>query len=162
MLSQHRWHKFDMEMEAVQWLERAWRFAKIVAAYRAGPSPLGTYFQGYNVSQLSTLRHCFDVCVLGHMLRCLRPWARHFTPASFTWLRCKWVPDRTDMCTKVQCAEHAAGLYILRAVEMAHEQVQWPRDKLQSRMISLQTWYQTIQLHIYLYLTFEWKRVKPK
>ena len=32
-----------------------------------------------------------------------------------------------------------------------NEQVQWPGGKLQSRVIGLQTWYQTISLHIYLH-----------
>ena len=32
-----------------------------------------------------------------------------------------------------------------------NEQAQWPGGKLQSRVIGLQTWYQTISLHIYLH-----------
>ena len=85
-------------------------------------------------------------------------WARHFTLTCFTWLRCKWVPDRTEMAMYivryVQCAEMATRLHALHGAKMAHEctsPVTRARDKILSRLMSLQTLYQIINLYCYLY-----------
>ena len=85
-------------------------------------------------------------------------WARHFTLTCFTWLRCKWVPDRTEMAMcivrYVQCTEMATGLIALHGVKMAHEctsPVTTARDIIRSRLMSLQTLYQNINLYCYLY-----------
>ena len=68
---------------------RGWSSAN-VAAYRAFSSPSWCRIsEKYNVSHLSILGNCLCPC------------ARQFTIKCFTWLRCKWVPDRTEiaMCT---------------------------------------------------------------
>ena len=45
----------------------------------------------------------------------------------------------------------AAGLYARRDLKLAHEwKVYWPGGDIFSRMICVQTWYQTINMHLYL------------
>ena len=66
------------------------------------------------MSPLSTLGHCFDVGVLGHVT--LLSYASLDSDVNEYLIGQRW------QCLRlVQCAEMSAGLYARRGVEMVHE-----------------------------------------
>ena len=65
--------------------------------------------------------YCFSPLNVGTLSRCLYLWAKHCTTTWFTWLRCKWVPDRTEISICTPSAIRRNGCRTLRWVEMAHE-----------------------------------------
>ena len=85
-------------------------------------------------------------------------WASHLTLKCFTWLRWKGVPGRTEMAMCMISSMRRNDCRPMLSVELrwhTNEQVQWPGGKMWSRMISgLQTWYQTINLHLYLNINY--------
>ena len=100
--------------------------------------PVQYPLEAWNVmflSLLTTLRHCFNVCV--HL-------ARHFTFTCFTWLRRKLVPGRTKM---TMCTNAPKWLQdCMHSVELkwhTNKHVQGSVGKLYSRLVSLQNWYRT-------------------
>ena len=91
-----------------QWLERG--SLPLPAVWFQ--TPLGAAFsENYYVSPSQCLYIVSMFC----------PCARHFTFTCFIWLRCKWVPGKTEVTMRTQCAEMPAWLYAHRGVEMTHE-----------------------------------------
>ena len=96
---------------------------------------------------------CFSPLNLGTLLRMLCPWARHFTLKCFTWLRWEWVPGRTEMamCTISSMRRNGCRTvcspWSWNGTRMNRSSDQGVR----CRMIGLQTWYHTMNLHLYLF-----------
>ena len=78
----------------------------------------------------------------------LCPWASHLTIKCFTWLRWKWVPGRKKM-----------AMFMINSMRQKscrtvcspwNEQVEWPGGE--NVKFGWNTWYQTINLHLYLFI----------
>ena len=104
-----------------QWLEHGALPMSLPAVWFRIPLGAGLSDK-YHISPLSILRHYFDVVSL----------AKHFTIIlCFNWLRCKWVPGRTEMA---MCATSSYGrngckccIFKKRGLKWyMNEQVLWP------------------------------------
>ena len=142
---------FDaLKRDAAQWLERGALSMSLHAVQFW--TPLGAEFsKKYHVSPLSILSIVSMLCF----------WTGHVTRTCFTWLTCECVPGRTEMamCTVssmrrngCRTASFTWSWYGTRMSWSNDQQVQWPGGRMKSQLMSLKTWYQTINAPLYLCL----------
>ena len=77
------------------------------------------------------------------------PWARHFTLKCFTRFRCKWVPGRIEITIRtIRSMRWKNGTISAQLKWHTKEHVQWPDGAMWNRLMSIQSWYDNIDLHL--------------